>query len=86
MKSIDRKILILYTSFTKSKKQKHEKKQKEGETNQWKTLKALGPYIYIYIDNFIKNKLYIKYKRLRINLMYKLYMEGLPCPPLVHLD
>ena len=34
MKSIDRKILILYTSFTKSKKQKHEKKQKEGETNQ----------------------------------------------------
>ena len=38
-------------------------------------------YRYIYIDNFIKNKLYIKYKRLRINLMYKLYMVRLPCPP-----
>ena len=85
MKSIDRKILILYTSFTKSKKQKHEKKQKEGETNQWKTLKALGPYIYIYIDNFIKNKLYIKYKRLRINLMYKIYMVRQSCPPWVQL-
>ena len=47
-----------------------------------KTDESLGAlYIYIYIDNFIKNKLYIKYKRLRINLMYKIYMVRLPCPP-----
>ena len=47
-----------------------------------KIAESLGAlYIYIYIDNFIKNKLYIKYKRLRINLMYKIYMERQPCPP-----
>ena len=47
-----------------------------------KIAESLGAlYIYIYIDNFIKNKLYIKYKRLRINLMYKLYMERQPSPP-----
>ena len=50
------------------------------------SLGALYIYIYIYIDNFIKNKLYIKYKRLRINLMYKIYMVRLPCPPWVQLD
>ena len=47
-----------------------------------KNAESLGAlYIYIYIDNFIKNKLYIKYKRLRINLMYKLYMIEPSCPP-----
>ena len=35
----------------------------------------------LHIDNFIKNKLYIKYKKLRINLMYKIYMGRQPCPP-----
>ena len=34
--------------FKKAKARKETKK--EGETNQWKTLKALGPYIYIYIS------------------------------------
>jgi len=41
-------------------------------------------YIYIYIDNFIKKKLYIG--RLKINLMYKLYMVGFLCPPKVQMD
>ena len=49
------------------------------------SLGALYIYIYIYIDNFIKNKLYIKYNRLRINLMYKLYMVRQPSPPWVQL-
>ena len=90
MKSIDRKILILYTSFTKSKKQKHEKKQKKKEkpTNE-KRSNPWGPiyiyiYIYIYIDNFIKTRLYIR--RLKNNLMYKLYMVGFLCPPKVQMD
>ena len=48
------------------------------------TLGALYIYIYIYIDNFIKKKLYIK--RLKINLLYKLYMVGFLCPPKVQLD
>ena len=39
----------------------------------------------LHIDNFIRTKLYIKYKRLKINLMYKLYMVGFLCPPWVHL-
>mgnify|MGYP004618544453 CR=1 FL=1 len=70
--------------FKKAKARKETKK--EGETNQWKTLKALGPYIYIYIyiDNFIKTKLYIR--ELKINLMYKLYMVGFLCPPKVQID
>ena len=47
-----------------------------------KIAESLGAlYIYIYIDNFIRTKLYIKYKRLKINLMYKLYMVGFLCPP-----
>ena len=45
-----------------------------------KIAESLGA-LYIYIDNFIKNKLYIKYKRLKINLMHKLYMVGFLCPP-----
>ena len=45
------------------------------------SLGALYIYIYIYIDNFIRTKLYIKYKRLKINLMCKLYMVGFLCPP-----
>ena len=49
------------------------------------TLEALYIYIYIYIDNFIKNKLYIRYHKLRINLIYKLYMVGFLCPPNVQL-
>jgi len=86
MKSIDRKILILYTSFTKSKKQKHEKKQKKKEkTTNEKRSNPWGPiYIYIYIDNFIKTRTYIK--GLKINLMYKLYMVGFLCPPKVQMD
>ena len=43
-----------------------------------KNAESLGA---LYIDNFIKNKLYIKYKRLRINLMYKKYMARQPSPP-----
>ena len=39
---------------------------------------------YIYIDNFIKTRLYIK--GLKINLMYKLYMVGFLCPPKVQMD
>ena len=41
-------------------------------------------YIYIYIDNFIKTRLYIK--GLKVNLMYKLYMVGFLCPPKVQMD
>ena len=48
------------------------------------TLGALYIYIYIYIDNFIKTKLYIR--RLKNNLMYKLYMVGFLCPPKVQMD
>ena len=33
----------------------------------------------------LKNrKLYIKYKELKINLLYKLYMVGFLCPPKVY--
>ena len=39
------------------------------------SLGALYIYIYIYIDNIIKEKLYIKYKKIKINLMYKVFME-----------
>ena len=49
------------------------------------SLGALYIYIYIYIRNFIKIKLYIIYKELKINLMYKLYMVGFLCPTEVHL-
>ena len=48
------------------------------------TLGALYIYIYIYIDNFIRTKLYIR--ELKINLMYKLYMVGFLCPPEVQMD
>ena len=48
------------------------------------SLGALYIYIYIYIDNFIKTRLYIK--GLKINLMYKLYMVGFLCPPKVQID
>ena len=41
-----------------------------------KIAESLGAlYIYIYIDNIIKEKLYIKYKKIKINLMYKVFME-----------
>ena len=37
-----------------------------------KIAESLGAlYIYIYIDNFIRRKLYIIYKKIKINLMYK---------------
>ena len=34
-------------------------------------------------NNEIK-KLYIKYKYMRINLKYKLYMVGFLCPPILY--
>ena len=50
-----------------------------------KNAESLGAlYIYIYIDNFIKTRLYII--GLKINLMYKLYMVGFLCPPKVQMD
>ena len=50
-----------------------------------KNAQTLGTlYIYIYIDNFIKTRPYIK--GLKINLMYKLYMVGFLCPPEVQMD
>ena len=73
---------IIYQLY---KKQKHEKKQKKEKLTNEKRSNPWGPiYIYIYIDNFIKKKLYIG--RLKINLMYKLYMVGFLCPPKVQMD
>ena len=65
-------------------KARKETKKKEKTTNE-KRSNPWGPiYIYIYIDNFIKTRLYIK--GLKINLMYKLYMVGFLCPPKVQMD
>ena len=64
-------------------KKRREKQRRQNQMN--KIAESLGAlYIYIYIDNFIKTRLYIR--RLKINLMYKLYMVGFLCPPKVQMD
>ena len=59
-----------------SKKRREKTKEtKPNEQNRWKPWGPIYIYIYIYIDNIIKEKLYIKYKKIKINLMYKVFME-----------
>ena len=53
-----------------------------------KTLAAVHTHTHTHTLCLLKNneikKLYIKYKYMRINLKYKLYMVGFLCPPILY--
>ena len=52
------------------------------------TLAAVHTHTHTHTLCLLKNneikKLYIKYKYMRINLKYKLYMVGFLCPPILY--
>jgi len=52
------------------------------------TLGAVHTHTHTHTLCLLKNneikKLYIKYKYMRINLKYKLYMVGFLCPPILY--
>ena len=49
-----------------------------------KTLAAVHTHTLCLLKNNEIKKLYIKYKYMRINLKYKLYMVGFLCPPILY--